>query len=73
MNELKQSDSADEQMRKMLENINILTQLTSQLIEVGKELNVAKGKYQEVKAKIRLRKEIINGLKVTIRAEANAV
>ena len=74
MNEkLYHTDDAAEQLRKMLESQNRTMELTKQLIELGKKLNELKGQYAEIKAKIRLEQEIRNTLKVSIRAEANAI
>ena len=57
----------------MLESINEIEKLTKELIVAGKILNEAKGTFAEIKAKIKLEKEKINGLKITIKAEANSL
>jgi peptidoglycan hydrolase CwlO-like protein len=67
---LSHTDDAGTQTEKMLIAINEIEDLTKQLIVTGKELNEVKGRYAEIKAKIKLQKEKINGLKITIRAEA---
>jgi hypothetical protein len=59
------------QMAKMIEATNEIVNLTKQLISAGQALNDVKGKYTEIKAKIKAQKEIINSLKVVIRAENN--
>jgi len=69
--ELQHSDSADTQLTKMLEATNEVVRLTQELIAVGTELNKWRGKYNEIKARIKTQKEIINSLKVSIRAEHN--
>ena len=68
---LSHTDDAATQMQKMLESINKIEDLTKELIVSGKELNECKGKYAEIRAKIKLEKEKINGLKITIKAEGN--
>ena len=68
---LNQSDSADIQLQKMLDATNEVVRLTNELIERGNTLNKAKGEYREVQAKIKAQKEIINSLKVSIRAEGS--
>jgi len=69
MTELNHSDSADTQLQKLLSATNEVVRLTQELIAVGTELNSWRGKYNEIKAKIKTQKEIINSLKVSIRAE----
>ena len=70
--ELKISDDVTMQQEKMLAAINKIGDLTEELIVAGKELNDAKGKFSEIKAKIKLEKERVAGLKITIRAEASS-
>ena len=69
--ELNHTDSADTQLQKMLQATNEIVKLTNELIGSGKILNEAKGKYREIQAKIKCQKEIINSLKVSIRAEGS--
>jgi peptidoglycan hydrolase CwlO-like protein len=71
MEELNHSDDASTQLQKMLSATNEVVRLTQELIEIGTELNKWRGKYNEVKAKIKTQKEIINSLKVSIRAEGS--
>jgi len=73
MSELTHTDSADTQLMKMLEATNEVVRLTQELITVGTELNVWRGKYHELKARIKTQKEIINSLKVSIRAEGSVL
>ena len=68
---LQAHDDVGTQMGKMIEATNEVVKLTKELIEAGQVLNTAKGKYAEIKAKIKTQKEIINSLKVIIRAESN--
>jgi hypothetical protein len=69
--ELSHQDDAGTQLAKMLEATNEVVRLTQELIESGNLLNSAKGKYRETQAKIKAQKEIINSLKVSIRAEGS--
>ena len=71
MSDLKGSDSVDVQMQHMLDATNEVVRLTNDLIEAGNLLNEKKGKYREIQAKIKAQKEIINSLKVSIRAEGS--
>lgn len=66
---LSHEDDAGTQTRKLQAIGNELVELTRDLISAGNELNIAKGKFAEIKAKIKLKKELMNVLKVTIRAE----
>jgi hypothetical protein len=65
------TDAVDEQMRKMLEATNEVVRLTNELITAGATLNQAKGLYREIQARIKAQKEIINSLKVAIKAEGS--
>ena len=65
------SDDMAVQMGKMIEATNEVVSLTKDLIESGKILNDARGKYHEIKAKIKAQKEIINSLKTIIKAEGS--
>lgn len=69
--ELNHSDSVDIQLQKMLEATNEVVRLTQGLIAIGTELNTIRGKYNEIKARIKTQKEIINSLKISIRAEGS--
>ncbi len=66
---LDHTDDVGTQMQKLLSATNEVVRLTNELISFGQTLNDAKGKYQEIKAKIKAQKEIINSCKVVIRAE----
>lgn len=68
---LNHTDDATTQMSKLAESMNLVTQLTGDLIKAGQELNEKKGKFTEIKARIKAEKERINCLKVLIRAENN--
>ena len=70
-NELSHTDDASTQMQKLLQATNEVVRLTTELIEAGNLLNERKGKYREIQAKIKAQKEIINSLKVSIRAEGS--
>ena len=67
--DLKNTDDMSEQMRKMLEATNKVVGLTEQLIQAGTDLNEKRGKYHEIKARIKAQKEIISSLKEIIKAE----
>ena len=67
--ELNHTDDASTQMQKLLQATNEVVKLTNELIEAGNALNEKRGKYREIQAKIKCQKEIINSLKVSIRAE----
>jgi peptidoglycan hydrolase CwlO-like protein len=69
--ELKHTDDAATQLQKMLQATNEVVRLTNELIEAGNALNEKKGKYREIQAKIKCQKEVINSLKVSIRAEGS--
>jgi peptidoglycan hydrolase CwlO-like protein len=68
---LDHTDDVGTQMQKMIEATNEVVNLTHQLIAVGTELNLVKGKFAEIKARIKAEKEKINSLKVIIRAEGS--
>lgn len=68
---LNHKDDVSTQMGKMLEATNEVVRLTNELIHAGQILNDARGKYAEIKAKIKSQKEIINSCKVVIRAEGS--
>ena len=67
--QLSHEDDAGMQLRKLQDIGNELIELTRELVTVGNELNAVKGRFSEIKAKIKLKKELMNVLKVTIRAE----
>jgi hypothetical protein len=67
--ELSHTDDVGTQMQKMLQATNEIVRLTNELIVSGTLLNQAKGQYREIQARIKAQKEIINSLKVAIRAE----
>jgi len=67
--QLSSSDAVDVQMQKMVTATNEVVRLTQELITIGTELNQWRGKFAEVKAKIKAQKEIINSLKIVIKAE----
>lgn len=71
MEELNHQDAVDVQMQKMLEATNEVVRLTNGLIEAGNALNEKRGKYREIQARIKAQKEVINSLKVSIRAEGS--
>ena len=71
MTMLNPADDAGTQMAKMLAATNEVVNLTKDLIASGQILNDAKGKYQEIKAKIKAQKEVINSLKTIIKAEGS--
>jgi len=80
MTELSHTDDATTLLQKLMQATNEVKELNSQLILKGGELNnqliilqKIKGEYAEIKAKIRLQKEISNSLKIAIRAEANSL
>lgn len=68
---LDHTDAVDVQLKKMLEATNEIVRLTNELIEAGNLLNEKRGKYREIQARIKAQKEIINSLKVSIRAEGS--
>lgn len=68
---LDHTDAVDIQLKKLIEATNEVERLTAELIVSGRVLNEAIGKHAENKAKIKLNKEIINSLKIVIRAEGS--
>ena len=66
---IEHSDDVATQMGKLIECTNEIVRLTKDLIEAGQVLNGAKGKYTEIKARIRAEKEKIGSLKEIIKAE----
>jgi len=71
--QLDHTDDASMLRIKLTETTNEVGELTRQLIEIGTQLNKAKGLFAEVKAKIRWKKEVISSLKIQIRAEGNSL
>ena len=71
MVELNHSDDASVQLMKLAQAQNELTELYEELKIRGNELNTANGRYTETKAKIKIKIQQINTLKVLIRAEGN--
>ena len=68
---LDHTDAVDIQMQKLIGATNEVERLTADLIVSGGVLNEAMGKHAENKAKLKLQKEIINSLKIIIRAEGS--
>jgi hypothetical protein len=58
-------------MQKLVSAQNDLTGLFEELKTRGGELNVAVGRFAEIKAKIKIKKEQINTLKILIKAEGS--
>ena len=71
--ELSHCDDAGMLMQKMCLATNEIVNLTNELITAGTELNEKRGKYREIQAKIKAQKEIINSLKMQIRAEGSSL
>lgn len=71
--EINHTDDAGTLMQKLAEAQNELTSLFEELKVRGGELNEKNGLFAETKAKIRVKKEQINTIKVLIRAEANSM
>jgi hypothetical protein len=70
--ELDHTDAVDVQIQKMLAATNEVNRLIhEELIPVGTQLNAIKGKYEEIKVRIKGQKEIINSCKISIRAEGS--
>jgi capsule polysaccharide export protein KpsE/RkpR len=57
----------------MMQATNEVVKLNEELVKIGTELNKWRGVYNEIKARIKTQKEIINSLKVAIRAEASQI
>jgi len=68
---LDHTDDASTQMQKLITATNEVERLTAELIVSGGVLNDAIGRHAENKAKLKLQKEIINSLKIIIRAEGS--
>lgn len=66
---LKHEDDARTMLNKIVDATNEVVRLTSELIALGDNLNIAKGKYAECKARIKAQKEIISSAKVIVKAE----
>jgi capsule polysaccharide export protein KpsE/RkpR len=71
MTEIKHDDDVGTQMALMIHATNEVVKLTQELITVGTALNEVRGKFHEIKARIKAEKEKINSLKVVIRAESS--
>jgi hypothetical protein len=71
MTELNHTNDVGTQMAEICACTNEVVRLTQELIKSGSILNEAKGKYAEIKARIKAEKEKINSLKIIIRAEGS--
>lgn len=69
--ELDSTDDAATLMMKLANAQNELGTLFEELKERGGELNIANGKFAETKAKIKIKTQYINTLKILIKAEHN--
>jgi hypothetical protein len=69
--QINSGDDAGTLMQKLAEAQNELTSLFEELKVRGGELNEKNGLFAETKAKIRVKKEQINTIKVLIRAEGS--
>lgn len=70
MTELSHQDDAGTLLMKLAQAQNELTELYEELKIRGGELNITEGRFAETKAKIRVKTQQINTIKILIRAEA---
>ena len=69
MTDLSHDNDVATHMKHLCDANNEVVRLTNELISAGGILNDARGKFAEIKARIKAEKEKINTLKVLIRAE----